>query len=146
MRWSQKTKRTVIEICCNMQKRKQQKKLQFEIYRVYVYWNTCIDECVTHLQYVFTSTPPLLVNLSFVQFVLPPSPNTPSQVTPVEASLSVFLCLSLWIELNPVSVCRILLFSPFWGLKQAHTHTPMQHQQHTHTLYAIYIYISIPFL
>lgn len=90
----------------------------------------------------------LLVHLSFVQLVLLP-PHSP-QVLPLEASLS--LCLSLWIELNPVSVCRILLFFPFLGLKQAicfihiHTHTNTAATTHTYTLYMLlYIYVYLYF-
>lgn len=117
---------------------------------MYVYINTCIYECVTHLQYILHASTFFSISSPKFCAICVTTPPLPSSHTPRGFSLS--LCLSLWIELNPVSVCRILLFFPFLGLKQAicfiHTHTPIQQQQHTltHSICYIYICISILFL
>lgn len=128
-----------------MQKENKKEASVRNIYIVYVYINTCIYECVTHLQYILHASTFFSISSPKFCAICVTTPPLPSSHTPRGFSLS--LCLSLWIELNPVSVCRILLFFPFLGLKQAicfiHTLTNTAATTHTYTLYMLYIYMYI---
>lgn len=115
---------------------------------MYVYINTCIYECVTHLQYILHASTFFSISSPKFCAICVTTPPLPSSHTPRGFSLS--LCLSLWIELNPVSVCRILLFFPFldWSRQfvlYTYTHTNTAATTHTYTLYMLYIYVYLYF-